>query len=286
MAGEFSFAKPDKRGGRCVLISTIPSKPSNRLICIKADPSPVRDSNACFLEWWLVSADLFEPVRMGRYLLTNRVVMAPLTRSRAHADGRPRAFLMATYYGQRASAGLIISEGTNISPQAKGYAFTPGIHNREQVEGWQVVTEEVHAKGGRIFCQLWHVGRISHPSLQPNGGLPVAPSAIAPAVQAFTEKGFLPCVTPRPLLTDEMPDIVEQYRHAARLALAAGFDGVEIHAANGYLLEQFLRDRTNQRTDVYGGLLPNRARLLLEVTEAVAGICGGLRLASALNSAV
>ena len=230
-----------------------------------------------------MSSDLFASVRLGRYLLANRVVMAPLTRSRAHTDGRPRAFLMATYYGQRATAGLIISEGTNISPQARGYAFTPGIFSREQVEGWQIVTAEVHAKGGRIFCQLWHVGRISHPSLQPNGSLPVAPSAIRPDVQAFTEAGFIPCVAPRPLLTEEISDIVDQYRHAARQALAAGFDGVEIHAANGYLLEQFLRDSTNQRTDAYGGLLSNRARLLLEVTEAVVDVCGGDRVGIRLS---
>ena len=230
-----------------------------------------------------MSADLFAPVRLGRDQLANRIVMAPLTRSRAHSDGRPRVPLMATYYGQRATAGLIISEGTNISPQAKGYAFTPGIFNREQVEGWQIVTEDVHAKGGRIFCQLWHVGRISHPSLQPDGGLPVAPSAIRPDVQAFTEAGFIPCVAPRPLLTEEISDIVDQYRHAAGQALAAGFDGVEIHAANGYLLEQFLRDSINQRTDAYGGSMPNRARLVLEVTEAVAGVCGGDRVGVRLS---
>jgi N-ethylmaleimide reductase len=224
-----------------------------------------------------MNIDMFAPVRLGRYQLANRIVMAPLTRSRARSDGRPQSALMAKYYGQRATAGLIISEGANISPQAKGYAFTPGIFSHEQVEGWQIVTGEVHAKGARIFCQLWHVGRISHPSLQLDGGLPVAPSAIRPDVQAFTEAGFALCVVPRPLHTQEMSGIVDQYRHAAGQALAAGFDGVEIHAANGYLLEQFLRDSTNQRTDAYGGSLPNRARLLLEVTEAVAGVCGGDR---------
>jgi N-ethylmaleimide reductase len=190
---------------------------------------------------------------------------------------------MATYYEQRASAGLIIAEGTNISPQGRGYAFTPGIYNQAQIEGWQPVTEGVHAKGGRIFVQLWHVGRISHPSLQPDGALPVAPSAIRPDIKAFTEAGFQPCVTPRPLQTDEMPDIIAQYRHAARCALAAGFDGVEIHAANGYLIEQFLRDSTNQRTDVYGGSRENRARLLLEVADAVAKECGGDRVGVRLS---
>ena len=190
----------------------------------------------------------------------------------------PRSSLMAVYYQQRASAGLIIAEGTNISPQGRGYAFTPGIYNQAQIEGWQSVTEAVHAKGGRIFVQLWHVGRISHPSLQPGGATPVAPSSIRPDIKAFTEEGFLPCVTPRALETAEIPDLIEQYRHAARCALAAGFDGVEIHAANGYLIEQFLRDSTNQRTDIYGGSRENRVRLLLEVAEAVAQVCGGDRV--------
>jgi N-ethylmaleimide reductase len=226
--------------------------------------------------------DLFTPVRLGRYELSNRIVMAPLTRSRATADGLPRP-LMAEYYLQRASAGLIVAEGTNISPQARGYAFTPGIYSREQVEAWQAVTEAVHGKGGRIFVQLWHVGRISHPSLQPRGALPVAPSAIRPAGNAFTETGYQPCVTPRPLQTDEMPEVVEQYRNAARNALAAGFDGVEIHAANGYLIEQFLRDSTNYRTDVYGGSRENRVRLLLEVADAVAQICGSDRVGVRLS---
>ena len=223
------------------------------------------------------SSDLFKQVRLGRYELMNRVVMAPLTRSRASADGLP-SLMMAEYYQQRASAGLIVSEGTNISPQSRGYAFTPGIYSQAQIEAWQPVTEAVHGKGGRIFVQLWHVGRISHPLLQPNGALPVAPSAIKPAGNAFTASGYQPCVTPRPLQTDEMPGIVEQYRLAARNALAAGFDGVEIHAANGYLIEQFLRDSTNQRTDVYGGSPENRARLLLEVAEAVVRACGGDRV--------
>ena len=227
-------------------------------------------------------SDLFKPVRLGRYQLSNRIVMAPLTRSRATADGVPRP-IMTDYYQQRASAGLIVSEGTNISPQGRSYAFTPGIYSSAQIDAWQPVTEAVHGKGGRIFVQLWHVGRISHPSLQPGGALPVAPSAIKPAENAFTESGYQPCITPRPLQTDEMPEVVEQYRLAARNALAAGFDGVEIHAANGYLIEQFLRDSTNQRTDVYGGSRENRARLLLEVTEAVAQVCGGDRVGVRLS---
>lgn len=221
-------------------------------------------------------SDLFEPVKLGPYELTNRVVMAPLTRSRATPDGVPTA-LMARYYGQRASAGLIISEATNISMQGRGYAFTPGLYTNAQVEGWRPVTQAIHDGGSRIFAQLWHVGRISHPSLQPEGGLPVAPSAIRPNVKAFTATGFEPCVTPRALEAAEIPGIIEDYRHATRKALDAGFDGVEIHAANGYLIEQFLRDSTNTRTDAYGGSRENRLRLLLEVTEAVTAICGAER---------
>jgi len=225
--------------------------------------------------------DLFEPVHLGPYLLTNRIVMAPLTRSRASEDGTPTP-LMAEYYAQRASAGLIITEGTNVSPQGRGYAFTPGIYDPAQVEAWQRVTEAVHVKGGRVFVQLWHVGRISHPSLQPHGAMPVAPSAIRPQATAFTATGFQSCVTPRALETQEIPEIVEQYGRAAHNALAAGFDGVEIHAANGYLIEQFLRDSTNKRVDAYGGSLENRARFLLDVTRAVVKACGpgrvGIRL--------
>jgi N-ethylmaleimide reductase len=227
-------------------------------------------------------SDLYQPVRLGPYQFANRIVMAPLTRSRAGEDGVPGS-LMAEYYAQRASAGLIITEGTNISPQGRGYAFTPGIYDDAQVEGWRQVTEAVHASGGRIFPQLWHVGRVSHPSLQPGGVLPVAPSAICPDATSYTEAGFQPCVTPRALATAEIPEIVEQYRRATRNALAAGFDGVEIHAANGYLIEQFLRDSTNKRTDVYGGSRENRARLLLEVTQAVARVCGGERVGIRLS---
>ena len=227
-------------------------------------------------------SDLFQPVRLGPCQLANRIVMAPLTRSRAGDDGVPRP-LMAEYYAQRASAGLIIAEGTNISPQGRGYAFTPGIYDDAQVEGWRQVTQAVHARGGRIFPQLWHVGRVSHPSLQPGGALPVAPSAIRPQATSYTSAGFTPCVTPRALAIAEIAETIEQYRRAARNALAAGFDGVEIHAANGYLIEQFLRDSTNKRTDAYGGSRENRARFLLEVAEAVAAVCGGERVGIRLS---
>jgi N-ethylmaleimide reductase len=227
-------------------------------------------------------SDLFQPVRLGPYQLANRIVMAPLTRSRAGEDGVPRP-LMTQYYAQRSSAGLIITEGANISPQGRGYAFTPGIYDDAQVAGWRLVTDAVHARGGRIFPQLWHVGRMSHPSLQPGGALPVAPSAIQPEATSFTTSGFQPCVTPRALETTEIPELVAQYRRAAQSALAAGFDGVEIHAANGYLIEQFLRDSTNLRTDAYGGSRENRARLLLEVTEAVAAVCGAMRVGIRLS---
>lgn len=229
-----------------------------------------------------LESDLFQPVRLGPYELSNRIVMAPLMRSRASQDGVPRP-LMAVYYAQRASAGLIVAEGTNVSPQGRGYAQTPGLHDERQVEGWQLVTDAVHGHGGRIFVQLWHVGRISHPSLQPGGVLPVAPSAIRPEATSYTAAGFVPCVEPRALETDEMPGIVAQYRAAAQNAFAAGFDGVEIHAANGYLLDQFLRDSTNQRVDAYGGSRENRARLLLEVVGAVADVCGGQRVGVRLS---
>ena len=220
---------------------------------------------------------LFESVQLGPYLLPNRIVMAPLTRSRA-TDGDVPSDMAILYYAQRASAGLIIAEATQISPQGKGYVFTPGIYNETQVGAWKKITDAVHAKSGHIFLQLWHVGRISHPSIQPNGELPVAPSAIKPEGQAYTNDGFVPLVTPRALRLDEMAGMVTQYQDAAKYALAAGFDGVEIHAANGYLLDQFLRDKTNQRTDEYGGSIENRVRLLAEVTEAVTAVWGGDRV--------
>ena len=210
--------------------------------------------------------DLFSPVEIGPLRLCNRVVMAPLTRSRAGPGNTPNT-LNALYYAQRASAGLIISEATQISPQGQGYISTPGIHSAEQIEGWKCVTKAVHVAGGRIVLQLWHVGRISHPSFQPGGGAPIAPSAIRPKGQAFTAKGFEPTPTPRALETAEIPGIVEQYAQAARNAMAAGFDGVEVHAANGYLIDQFLRDQTNKRTDRYGGGIENRSRFLIEVVE-------------------
>ncbi len=223
-----------------------------------------------------MDTDLFQPVRLGDLTLANRIVMAPLTRARAGAGDVPGP-LNAEYYAQRAGAGLIVSEATNISRQGKGYAFTPGIWSAEQVEGWRLVTSAVHARGGRIFLQLWHVGRISHPSLQAGGALPVSASAVRPEGQAFTETGFQPFVTPRALETDEIAGIVEDYRQATRNALAAGFDGVEIHGANGYLIDQFLRDKTNRRTDRYGGSIENRTRLLDEVVAAVVSVAGGAR---------
>lgn len=226
--------------------------------------------------------DLFDPVAFGPYVLSNRIVMAPLTRSRAQKGDVP-SLLAARYYQQRASAGLIISEASQISPQGKGYAFTPGIYDAAQVTAWRDITDAVHQEGGRIFIQLWHVGRISHPALQPQGALPVAPSAIRPAGKAFTEEGFVPFVTPRALETAEIPGIVEQYRVASQNALAAGFDGVEIHAANGYLIDQFLRDGTNQRSDAYGGSIENRTRFLLEVTQAVTAVWGAARVGVRLS---
>ncbi len=226
--------------------------------------------------------NLLSPVKLGRYQLPNRIVMAPLTRNRAGAGNVPTQ-LNVEYYAQRASAGLIITEATQVSPQGLGYPSTPGIHSPEQVEGWRLVTKAVRDRGGRIFLQLWHVGRISHPSLQPDGALPVAPSAIAPQGMAATYEGEQPFVTPRALETDEIPGIIEQYRKGAENALAAGFDGVEIHGANGYLLDQFLHDSSNQRTDSYGGSIENRTRLLLEVTQAVVRVWGADRVGIRLS---
>ncbi len=223
--------------------------------------NPVRDT----------AADLLAPASLGGLQLANRVVMAPLTRNRAGADGVPQD-INAAYYAQRASAGLIITEGSPVSAQGVGYPGTPGIFTDDQVAGWKRVTDAVHGRGGHIFLQLWHVGRISHPSLQPAGAVPVAPSAVRPTGEAFTEDGLLPFVRPHALEADELPGIVAQHAEAAAKAKKAGFDGVEIHAANGYLLDQFLRDGTNQRRDAYGGSVENRARLLLEVTAAVTNV--------------
>lgn len=214
------------------------------------------------------SSALFVPSTLGDVELTNRIIMAPLTRSRAAAGNIPHA-LNARYYAQRASAGLIISEATQITPQGQGYPKTPGIHSQEQIDGWKEVTQAVQQRGGKIFLQLWHVGRISHPVTLADGGLPVAPSPIRPAGDIYTDQGMKPFVTPRALETPEIPALVEDFRRAAANAKAAGFDGVEIHAANGYLIDQFLRDGTNQRTDSYGGSVSNRSRLLREVAEAV-----------------
>ncbi len=226
--------------------------------------------------------DLFSPIQVGPYNIANRVVMAPMTRNRAGPGNVPQD-LNAEYYRQRASAGLIITEASQVSPQGVGYPATPGIHSAEQVTGWQKVTSAVHKAGGHIFLQLWHVGRISHPSLQPDGAVPVAPSAITPEGEAITYEGPQAFVTPRALETDEIPGIIEQFKIGAENALTAGFDGVEIHAANGYLLDQFLRDGSNQRTDHYGGSIENRSRLLLEVTEAVTAVWGGGRVGVRLS---
>jgi N-ethylmaleimide reductase len=213
-------------------------------------------------------ASLFAPVQIGALTLPNRIVMAPLTRARAGSDRIPNA-LMSEYYAQRTSAGLIITEATNISEQAQGWANTPGIYTDTQVQGWQQVTQIVHQQGGRIFLQLWHTGRASHPDFQPSEALPVSASAIAPKGEIYTSRGKKPFVAPRALELDEIPGIVQQYAEATKRAREAGFDGVEIHAANGYLIDQFLRDSANQRTDAYGGSIANRTRFLLEVTEAV-----------------
>ncbi|KAK4538506.1 hypothetical protein CDCA_CDCA18G4531 [Cyanidium caldarium] len=211
---------------------------------------------------------LLESYQLGDLRLPNRMVLAPLTRMRAGKNFIPGP-LNALYYAQRASAAFIITEATQISQEGMGYADTPGIYTEEQVRGWRLVTESVHRNGGRIFCQLWHVGRVSHPSLQPGNQLPVAPSAIAPEGEAVTYQGMQPFVTPRALRTDEIPRIVEDYRRAAENAMRAGFDGIEIHSANGYLLNEFLEDGSNRRTDAYGGSIENRARIVFEVLQAV-----------------
>jgi 2,4-dienoyl-CoA reductase-like NADH-dependent reductase (Old Yellow Enzyme family) len=221
-------------------------------------------------------ATLFDPIQIGDLTLPNRIIMAPLTRARADDVRLPNA-LMAKYYAERASAGLIISEATSVTPQGVGYAETPGIWSQEQVEGWKIVTEAVHAAGGRIFLQLWHVGRISDPMFL-DGALPVAPSAIAAQGNVSLVRPPRPFVTPRALGIDEIPGVVAAFRQGAINAKAAGFDGVEIHGANGYLLDQFLQDSTNQRTDAYGGPIENRARLLLEVTDACIEIWGADRV--------
>jgi N-ethylmaleimide reductase len=225
----------------------------------------------------------FAPVTVGDLELPNRIVMAPMTRSRSDERGRVPGFA-ADYYSQRADAGLIVSEATNVSPQAVGYAFTPGIWSQEQVHAWKPVVEAVQRRGGRILLQLWHTGRISHPDLH-HGELPVAPSAVRPEGQAYTAEGMKDHVTPRALDTDEIPEIVEDYRRAAQNAKEAGFDGVEVHSANNYLLEQFLRDSTNHRDDQYGGTVENRLRFPLDVVQAVVEVWGSGRVGIRLSPA-
>jgi N-ethylmaleimide reductase len=217
----------------------------------------------------MTNPTLFDTLQIGGLTLSNRIVMAPLTRNRALHDGDVPHALNAEYYAQRASAGLIISEATQISPEGKGYAFTPGIYSDAQVKGWRQVTDAVHAKGGKIYAQLWHVGRVSHTSLQPEGQAPVAPSAITANTQVFDGEAFVPASEPRALTLSDISRIVDDYRNAAANAKTAGFDGVELHAANGYLLDQFLRDGSNKRTDAYGGTPENRSRFLVEVLEAL-----------------
>lgn len=230
------------------------------------------------------SSVLFKQAHLGPYTLKNRIVLPPLTRSRSSQPGNIPNDLMATYYGQRTGAGFMVTEGTQIEPRGQGYAWTPGIYSAEQVEGWRKVTDAVHAEGGVIFAQLWHVGRVSHNSLQPGGDAPVAPSAIvADNVKVFIETGpgegalALPS-TPRALTTAEVKELVQLYAQAARNALDAGFDGVEIHCANGYLVNQFISAHTNRRDDEYGGSLQNRLRFLKEITQAVAEVVGNDRL--------
>jgi hypothetical protein len=219
---------------------------------------------------------LFDPIQIGDLTLPNRIFMAPLTRQRA-GDVRVPNALMAKYYAERASAGLILSEATSVTPQGLGYAETPGIWSQEQVAGWKLVTEAVHKAGGKIFLQLWHVGRVSDPVFL-NGDLPVAPSAIAPQGHVSLVRPQRGYVTPRALDLAEIPGIVDAYRKGAENAKAAGFDGVEVHGANGYLLDQFLQDSTNRRTDEYGGSIENRARLMLEVTDACIDVWGADRV--------
>jgi len=225
--------------------------------------------------------DLFTPGRLGSYELPHRIVMAPMTRSRAGEGNVPHE-LNARYYRQRASAALIITEASQVSPRGTGYPDTPGIHTEDQVEGWRRVVDAVHEEGGSIFLQLWHVGRISHPLYQ-GGEKPIAPSAVRPEGELYTAEGMKPFEEPRALETDEVPGVVEEFRRGAANALAAGFDGVEIHGANGYLVDQFLRGGTNRRTDRYGGSLENRLRFLSDVTEAATGEWGADRVGVRLS---
>jgi len=228
---------------------------------------------------------LFDPIQFGDIACPNRIVMAPLTRNRATAGSDTPHALNAEYYVQRASAGLLIAEATQISPEGKGYAWTPGIYSDAQIEGWRGVTSAVHSAGGRIVLQLWHVGRISHTSLQPGGAAPVSASAITAKAKVFIEQpvGFADTSTPRALKTDEIPRLIVDYRRAAENALKAGFDGIELHAANGYLLQQFLCSGTNQRTDRYGGNVENRVRLTVEVLQALTSVWPASRVGIRLS---
>src|SRR6202008_538322 len=219
---------------------------------------------------------LFEPYKLGPITLPNRLVMAPLTRNRA-VPGMVPSPLSVEYYGQRSSAGLLITEASQVSQQGQGYQDTPGIYSKEQVAGWRKVTERVHGNGGRIFIQIWHVGRISHVSLQENNQAPVAPSAIRAKGKTFVGGTFTDISEPRELALEEIPGTIESFRKGAANALAAGFDGVEVHGANGYLLEQFAKDGTNKRSDAYGGAIENRARVMLEVAKVVAAEAGANR---------
>ena len=237
---------------------------------------------------------LFTPIQLGSLTLKNRIVLPPLTRSRSTQPGNIANELMAKYYSQRTGAGFLVTEGTQIEPRGQGYAWTPGIYNAEQIAGWQKVTQAVHQQGGVIFAQLWHVGRVSHTTLQPNGDMPVAPSAIAAEnVKVFIETApgegdLADPSTPRALSTNEVKELVELYAQAARNAMAAGFDGVELHCANGYLVNQFISEHSNQRDDQYGGSLENRLRFLKEITTAVADVVGkdrvGVRFAPLFES--
>jgi N-ethylmaleimide reductase len=228
------------------------------------------------------AATVFEPFVLGPLTLPNRVVMAPMTRARAD-PGEVIGEAGVEYYRQRASAGLIISEGAQVSHQGRGYVATPGIHNAAQVAGWRRVTDAVRDSGGRMFCQLWHVGRVSHPDLQEHGALPVAPSAVNANAMVFTGEGYKPSPVPQALETGEIAGVIEQFRHAAACAMEAGFDGIELHAAGGYLFDQFLRDGANRRADPYGGSVEARLRFTLEVVEAVTAVTGsgrtGIRIA-------
>src|SRR5262245_46928214 len=235
---------------------------------------PTLPSSSTFESPDMSQSKLFEPFKLGPITLPNRLVMAPLTRNRAVPPGMVPSPLAVEYYGQRASAGLLITEASQVSQQGQGYQDTPGIYSREQVAAWRKITDRVHERGGRIFIQIWHVGRISPDSPQPGGGKPVGPSAIRAQDKAFWKRTFPGNSEPRALELSAIPGIIDDFKRGTENALAAGFDGVEIHGANGYLLDQFAKDGANRRTDAYGGSIENRAKLMLEVSRAVAAIAG------------